>query len=92
MEKLLGRSSATGLIQEKIKRLAGGIDDSVQIYPRTSNFDIGLIHPPGIASLLQHMGAIVCQVQANTAGLIGRWWCDPGTIPVRRSFPPNLCS
>jgi len=45
-EETLGCSSATGLIQEEIKRLTGGIDGSVQIHPLAPDFDIGLIHPP----------------------------------------------
>ena len=52
-KEALGCSSAAGLIQEKIERLASRVSGSIQIHPLASDFDIRLIDPPGIVSLFQ---------------------------------------
>ena len=52
-EKALGCSSAAGLIQEEIECLAGRVNGAIQIHPLATDFDIGLIDPPGIVGLLQ---------------------------------------
>ena len=52
-KKSLSRSSATGLVQQEIEDLAGGIDGSVEIHPLSADFDIGFIDLPRIVGLLQ---------------------------------------
>ena len=61
VKETLGCSSATGLIQEEIKGLAGGMsldatlryNSSVEIHPRAFDRDVGLIDSPGVVGLLQ---------------------------------------
>ena len=65
-EKAPGCSSAAGLIQEKIERLAGGINSPVEIHPFATDFDIGFIDPPGIIGLFQ----------IGTTALVD-FWCIP---------------
>ena len=51
-EKPLSRSSAAGLIQEEIEGLTSRVNGSIQIHPLATDFDVGLVDPPGIVGLL----------------------------------------
>src|SRR5450755_1050428 len=63
-EETFGRLSIARRAQEKLQRVSLGIDRPVEVHPAFADFDVGLVHLPGVvggsqmrsASLLQFLG------------------------------------
>ena len=65
-KKVLGCSSAAGLIQKEIECLASRVNGSVEIHPPTFDFDIGLVNSPGIVGLFQIRAAAFIELGCIT--------------------------
>ncbi len=79
--------------QEKLERVAFGVDRPVEVRPRSFDFDVGFIDAPGViggfevrpASFLQ-FGCIAFCTRAVDRGVI-----EP-RVPAPASVPPDLSS